>query len=83
MRVRGDDESLENALGAGGDVQIVPLFVPMVTFKFISERASAEGCTAGEFIERAIISYVKRAEEQQDKAISQPVRSVDVVIKKR
>ena len=83
MRVRGDDTSVEEALGAGGEVEIVPLLVPMTTYKLISEMASREGCTAGEYMERALVSYMKRGMEQEAKAQEPPVRRVDVVLKKR
>jgi len=83
MRVRGDDTSVEDALGAGGEVEIVPLLVPMVTYRLISEMAAKEGCTAGEYMERALVSYMKRGMEQSAKAPEPPARRIDVVLKKR
>ena len=87
MRVRtsppGPD--IEEMLGAGGNVEIVPLLVPMATYELILNKASEEGCTAAEVLSRALLQYFAPKAPEPEIQIYQPAQTPKpvMVMKKR
>lgn len=86
MKARGEVPpiDIERVLGVGGEAEIIPLFIPSQTYQLIREKAAERGCTAAEWIERAIMQYASPAEEVIA-PISEPVieRRPAIMIKRR
>jgi hypothetical protein len=86
-KLRGEpvERSVEQLLGAGGEVELVPVLIPMGTYALILEKAREEKCTAAEVFERAIAQYFKKPRENQAPAEEPKRASVQpaIVVKKK
>lgn len=88
MRVRGQipDNTEQGILGPAGNVEFVPLLIPMRTYQTISEQAKELGCTVAEVFERAISEYLKSVDSNEvvvEAPRAAPVTPPQIVIKRR
>jgi hypothetical protein len=60
MRVRGKstEPDIEEMLGAGGNVELVPILIPIPTYELILNKASEEGCTTADILGKALLQYL-------------------------
>ncbi len=73
-------------LGPAGNVEFVPLFVPVKTYQIVLDKAKVLGCTAAEVFERAVYEYLRTAEaprEEEPKAVVHPGLPVISVKRRR
>ena len=65
------------------------LLIPMQTYRRIAEVAKQQGCTVGTVFERALLQYLRSAEEgdsnqsAQEEEESAPRRRPDIVVRRR
>lgn len=86
IKVNNDLERLEDALGGGGgEVEIVPIFVPMYTYRILLEEGQKRGLSVADVLRNAVINYLKPAEVkpilQQEPVI--PARAPDITYKRK
>ncbi len=76
-------DAVENLLGSGGEVSIVPILIPIESYRIILDAARAEGCLPSDILSRALDSYINKPKVTP---VAQPVRSAiqpDVVLRRR
>lgn len=83
MRAKQATDEIERALGAGGEIQIVPMFVPLETYKALSGLALNEGITTGQFLERAVVSYIRSREQAQKEVAREAPRPAPTITIRR
>lgn len=59
IKVRGESQEpgIDKLLGVGGQAELVPVLMPMSTYRLILDRASQDGCTASDVLDRALTQY--------------------------
>jgi hypothetical protein len=74
-RLDAELERLESALGGtnGGQIEIVPLLVPIATYKILLEAGKKQGITPAEVLSRAIELYLT---PKQDIKVEQETREI-------
>lgn len=62
MRVRGvkNEEVGADLLGPSGDMEFVPLFMPVRTYHAMLEAAGKIGCTAAQAFEKALGEFLEK-----------------------
>lgn len=64
MKVKGDPyREAEQALGPSGELEMTMLLVPMSTYRLVHDQAQKESCTVGQLFEKAILQYLRIANE--------------------
>jgi hypothetical protein len=86
MSIKANDElgALHEALGAGGEVQVVPIFVPIQTFKLLLQAGQEHGLSVSDLIARSIELFLQPKQDiNTNKEETKQVRTPDVVMKRR
>jgi hypothetical protein len=75
--IRAEVDRLESAFGGGegGQVEIVPLLVPMQTYKILLDAGRKQGITPAEVLSRAIELYLR---PKQDIKVEQEVQVKEI-----
>ena len=89
MAIKADAEieRMNGILGVGGEVEMVPMIVPVQTYSILLELGRRLGISPGEVMANALTMYVKAKDEKQATPIveqpRQPTHQPDIVIKRR
>lgn len=85
IKAKNETQNIETALGVGGNVQVVPIFIPIETYRLILEKASSEGRIVADAVAYAFRLYLQPEPPKEDPPnIAQPAqRTVDLVVRKR
>lgn len=68
MKVRGKaKEDPEAVLGPADEQEFTFLLVPVATYQIIHEQARKEGTTVAEVFQKAVLQYLRRANDEQAK----------------
>lgn len=85
MKADGEQENINQILGTGGDVQLVPMFVPANTYRLLLEAGKQRGQSVTDLISRALEMYLQSKPEQDIKPnrTDLPARKPNFVIKRK
>jgi hypothetical protein len=53
------NQEVNQALGQGGNIEFVPVLLPIETYNLILIKAKEEGCTASDIFDRALSKYFR------------------------
>lgn len=84
MKVDGEQEKIQEILGSGGDVQLVPMFVPVGTYRLLLEEGKKRGISVSDLLSRSIEMYLQpKQDDIKPKLPDLPTRKPDFIIKRR
>lgn len=84
VRADGDSDILQEALGIGGEVQVVPILVPIDTFKLLLDAGRARGMSVSDVMAKAIELFLHSKQDiNTNKEETKPVRAPDVVFRRK
>lgn len=84
VRADGESELLQEALGGGGEVQVIPIFVPIHTFKLLLDAGRERGMSVSDVLAKSIELFLQPKQDiTTNKEETKPVRQPDVVIRRK
>lgn len=86
MNVKSNNEAdlLNDALGGGGEVQLVPILIPVDTFRMLLEAGKKRGLSISDLISKSIELFLQPKQDiTTNREETRPVRTPDVVIRRK
>ena len=84
VRASVEHEYIKDLLGAGGEVEVVPMFVPIQTYRILLELGKERGISPADVLANAILLYAQPKQDIVQAAEPEaPSRQPDLIIKRK
>ncbi len=80
LNIKKEISNINALLGDGGAVEIVPMFIPVQTYKIILELGKERGISPADVISNALVLYAQPKQDIQ--TINQSAKRADIVLKR-
>ena len=83
MAIKAEQElsQLHELLGVGGEAQVVPIFIPVDTFRLLSELAVGDGISVSDVLVNSIKLFIRQKQDIKEEVKQR--RAPDIVVKRR
>lgn len=86
MKIDNQQEQLQELLGQGGEVKLVPMFMPAETYRFLLLLSKEHGISVSDVISRSLelfLNYNKDIKQVETDAAKPAAKKPDFIIKRR